>query len=185
MSTHWDQVISGVRPHLKFSASERLLDYWVSISSPGTPPDRRDIDPLALTGSLKHVFVIDLVQETQRLRYRVAGEQIEGRYEQSLVGRYLDEITGGDSRERVQAYVRACPERQAIVLLSGVLFAERATLAHGERLLLPLIDRDTAERSLIGLTSQTDSPVPIRPSTDRILRIAQLDGAPIEVLENY
>lgn len=186
MSASWHAAVEAIREHLLFDASHRLLDHWVDVTTPGSSPDRRDIDPICLTGALEHLFLVDLIPEGRRLQYRLAGEEINSRYETSIVGRHLDEITPPDAMERVLGYFRACPERQAIVLLSGILFAEREHPSYGERLLLPLKDREDDTVGLIGITRQSEvfpSKASAQARAKRTLRIAPLDGSPIEEVD--
>lgn len=182
----WHTALEAIEPHILFEASKKVLSHWKNIAPPGGIPDRRDVDPLAMSGALEHVFLVDLIPETRRLRYRLAGDEINSRYENSIVGRYLDEITPIDALERVETYFRACPERQAIVLLSGILFAERDRPGYGERLLLPLACRDTGERGLIGITRQSQA-FPDHASAEarakRTLRIAPLYGGAMEQID--
>ena len=183
MTDGWHNAIEAIRPHLLFDASRRLLDHWTELRAPGTIPDRRDIDPIELTGALEHIFLIDLMPDSARLRYRLAGEEINSRYEISIVGRHLDEITPADAVKRVETYFRACPEGPALVLLSGILFAERETPSYGERLLLPLRDQDSGALGLVGITLQSEvfpSQASARARANRTLRIAPLDGSPVQ-----
>ncbi len=150
-------------------------------------PERKSIDPLALVRALPHVFVIELEPESQRLRYRLAGEEVNGRYERSILGRYLDEITPAASVERVDAYFRACATRPAIVLLSGILFAERPEPGFGERLLLPVQDTANGRRGLFGITYQRQLFPDVetaRKQSNRRLHIYPLDGSPVEIMDD-
>lgn len=181
----WRATVDVLRPHLLFSESLQVLDAWIDLwpDPPATPPERRLIDPLAMLEALPHVFVIRVEPDTGALRYRLAGEAINSRYESGIIGQTLADITPEDSLPRVDAYFRACPERPAAILLSGLLFAERDTPGYGERLLLPIHDAEVGTNGILGITYQSrlfPDAATARSRAQRTLRIFPLDGAPSE-----
>ncbi len=185
---NWKVAFDAVRPELLNEHCILLLTHWGSLWQDDNPivPDRRAIDPIAFTTALPHVFLIETDPETDRLRYRLAGEEINSRYQNGIVGKYLDDITPADALPKVNAYFRTCIERPALVLLKGILFGERAQPGMGERLLLPLRDNKNNRLGLIGITLQKLSFPDIhtaRSQTPRILHIYPLDGSPAEIMD--
>lgn len=185
---NWKVAFDATQAELSNEQCILLLTHWGSLWPNETPmvPDRKDIDPIAFTTALPHVFLIELDREADRLRYRLAGEEINTRYQNGIVGKYLDEITPAEALPRVNAYFRACIDRPALVLLKGILFGERAQPGMGERLLLPLNDSRNDSKGLIGITLQKYSFPDIqtaRSQTPRMLHIYPLDGGPAEINE--
>jgi hypothetical protein len=181
----WPAAVAALRPHLLFDETVKVLETWSAMwpDPPVAPPERRLIDPLAMIGSLPHVFVIRVEPETGALRYRLAGEAINSRYETGIIGLTLADITPTDALARVDGYFRICPDRPAAVLVSGLLFAERDTPGYGERLLLPIKDTDVGTVGILGITYQSrlfpDSAT-ARSRAERTLRVFPLDGGPME-----
>lgn len=135
---------------------------------------------------LADIWLMDYLAEAARLRYRLVGENIRARYDFSLTGMCLDETLAPEARETVLSYFRACVERPAICLVTGRLYHEWARPSDGERLLLPLLDRDGAPEGLVGITICKKT-FPNRPAAERqakrITRVLPLDGTPPEETE--
>ncbi len=53
-----------------------LFRYWLSLSAGGSVPRRRDIDPVALRTMLPNLYLLDIGDTPDDLRYRLAGGQI-------------------------------------------------------------------------------------------------------------
>lgn len=181
----WHAAVDALRPHLLFPETRRVLDSWVDLwpDPPLTPPVRRMIDPLSMLDALPHVFVIRVEPDTGALLYRLAGEAINSRYERGIIGSTLADITPKESLPRVEAYFRACPERPAAVLVSGLLFAERDTPGYGERLLLPIHDAEVGTNGILGITYQSTlfpDAATARSRAARTMRVFPLDGCPVE-----
>jgi hypothetical protein len=185
---NWKTAFDAARAELSNEQCILLLTHWGSLWQDDNPivPYRRAINPVAFTSALPHVFLIEADHETDRLRYRLAGEEINSRYQNGIVGKYLDDITPADALPQVNAYFRTCIERPSLVLLKGILFGERAQPGMGERLLLPLRDNKSNRLGLIGITIQKFSFPDIhtaRSQIPRILHIYPLDGSPAEIME--
>lgn len=176
------EAADAIKSHLLFDEPKSLLDHWLSLwpDPPNALPERTDLDPISIIRALPHVFVIDKLPDSGRLHYRLAGEGINSRYESGIIGKHLDEITPPEIQDRVNAYFNACIDLPAVVLLSGILFAERDNPAYGERLLLPIRDESTGHFGLIGITIQSHvfpDAESAYESSKRVLRIASLsDG---------
>jgi len=158
-----------------------VLDMWLAVGSAERPPSRRDLMPEAIASVLADTWLMDYVPETQRLRYRLVGENIGARYAFPLVGKHLDDTIAPEARERVVGYFRACVERPAVSMVLGRLYHEWDRPGYGERLLLPLIDRDGRPEGLIGVTV-CKLTFGSRPEAEdrarRVIVVLPLDGAP-------
>ncbi|MDF1748877.1 MAG: PAS domain-containing protein [Alphaproteobacteria bacterium] len=184
----WKSVIRAVRSELSYTQSKLLLSHWDSLWREDAPtlPERQALDPLAFIAALPHVFMIEQASQSDRLRYRLAGEEICSRYQGGIIGKYLDEITPKDALPQINAYFQACLDRPAPVLLKGILFSERPQPGMGERLLLPLQDKKSGRQGLIGITLQKFSfpdPKTAREQSPRMLHVFPMDGSPAEITQ--
>lgn len=184
----YQDAADAIRTHLLFDEPASLLDHWLSIWDDPLDilPERTNLDPISIIHALPHVFVIEKENDSGRLHYRLAGEGINNRYETGIIGKFLDEITEPDIRDRVHAYFNACIDYPAIVLLSGILFAERDKPSYGERLLLPIQDNSMGCFGILGITMQShvfpDAETAYEASK-RILRIAPLSTGILDETE--
>ncbi|MBO6837813.1 MAG: PAS domain-containing protein [Alphaproteobacteria bacterium] len=182
---HGTNALDALSAFLKFPETMSVLAHWRALAetAEGHVPDRRSVDPTRIIGALPYVFIMDRETDSGRLRYRLAGERINSRYDYGIIGKYLDDITPSETIKRVQAYFDLCPTRPAVVLLSGVLYSERDKPGYGERLLLPLKDGKTGVKGLIGVTYQAslfpDSFAAMEQG-ERMLRVAPLHGGELE-----
>lgn len=148
----WREVAGHARGYLAQGASLAVLDAWLAASGLDQPPARRDLKPEAIAPLLSDIWLMDYEAESGRLRYRLAGENIRARYEFFLVGKYLDEILAPSAKDYVLRYFMACVEKPAICLAIGRLYHEWEKPGYGERVLLPLIDRNGRSEGLLGIT---------------------------------
>ena len=149
---NWQAAAEQALVLLEGSESRLLLQHWRHGGVGDRPPGRRDIDPTGFGAALPFVWLMDYLPEQRRLRYRLAGEDVNSRYPEGLSGRHLDEVVDSDALPQVADYFLACPETPAITLLKGRLYQEWQKPGQGERLLLPLIDTEGAPEGLIGVT---------------------------------
>ncbi len=89
--------LSDPPPVRKWHAKLRnLFDYWCSIQpAKGVLPGRHHFDPLYVADVLPFVFMIDLVGDPVRLRYRLLGTRMVDAIGRDLTGQWLDEAHPG------------------------------------------------------------------------------------------
>lgn len=179
------EAAAQIRETLLFDETRLLLDAWLDLwtDPPETLPTRQAIDPTRMSKLLSRVYVMEHVAETGRLRYRIAGEEVNRRYDYSLIGKHLDEITDAASLPRIDAYFRATYETPAVVLLSGILFSERDMPGYGERLLMPIRDAVSGQPGILGMTYQKSlfpDAATARAEANRTLRVASLATGAVE-----
>jgi len=150
--TAWREAAERARSYLVSREALLLLDVWLSAAGGRRPPARRDLRPEELGTILGDIWLMDHDRKQQRLRYRLAGENIRGRYDFALVGKYLDEILSPAAQEYVHSYFMPCVEKPAICIAVGRLYHEWEKPGYGDRLLLPLLDGDGRAEGLIGIT---------------------------------
>jgi hypothetical protein len=81
----------GLSRVIKDEELSALYAYWRARCRPGALPGRQDIDPLDIPRLLKSVFLADVVGPERRVRYRLVGTEIVGRFGADFTGRYMDE----------------------------------------------------------------------------------------------
>ncbi|NMM42958.1 PAS domain-containing protein [Rhodospirillaceae bacterium KN72] len=154
--TGWRIAVETALSHLTFPETRDVLTYWAKLrdAAGSDLPDRTDIDPIEIRHTLPHVYLMELEPETGRLLYRLAGDEINSRYKQSINGKYLDEITAPTAIERVQGYFKRCMHDPAIIQIAGILYAEHDAPGFGERLILPLRVSRRGTLGILGMTYQ-------------------------------
>ncbi len=78
--------------HIHHPALKQLYAYWLGKLGGRLAPARADIDPVEMGQCLPHVFLLDVIGDPPRFRFRLAGTEVVTRYGQELTGRFLDEI---------------------------------------------------------------------------------------------
>jgi hypothetical protein len=68
-----------------------LYRYWRSLHEGAGLPARRDLDPSAIREQLPTMWMLDVVREPLRFRYRLIGTRIREANDRDLTGLWLDE----------------------------------------------------------------------------------------------
>ena len=128
-----------------------ILAYWEA-KRPAADrlPARRDIDPVEIPELLKHVFLVDVLDDPPRYYCRLAGHLVCRIYDEELTGRHLDEIFSGEAlavirRQFDESVTTAAPcyhANEHTLLRSGTV--------RFERILLPLSDDGDRVTMLLG-----------------------------------
>lgn len=119
-----------------------LYSYWSARRRGREVPARADIDPVDIPQLLPHLTLTEMVPaETARgfrIRYRLAGTEIESHFGCPLTNRYLDELVAGafvDFAMDLHERVRADKEPVYTEVLFG---SDGADPLQVKRLMLPL-----------------------------------------------
>jgi hypothetical protein len=118
----------------------RFLDYWLSIKPVGGLPGRQHFDPLDIPDLMPRVWMLDVLREPLRYRYRLAGTKEVGTLEREATGRMFDEV---------HSHLRNDPEaigRFNVTVQSGV-----ATYRKGAVLILHHRDHWSVENCIVPL----------------------------------
>jgi len=70
----------------------RLYDYWSGISPPGRLPGRQHVSPADIVPLLPRVWMLDVVREPLRFRYRLVGTGEVGTLGRDVTGQWLDDV---------------------------------------------------------------------------------------------
>ncbi|MDJ0949777.1 MAG: PAS domain-containing protein [Alphaproteobacteria bacterium] len=125
-----------------------LYGYWSLMRNGRAMPARDDIDPVAISGLLPDVFLVDVERNPMRFRFRLVGTEIVARYGEEITGRALDELDLGGKTADIARKYRGIVERQAPSYGVQEIRKRDGRWLRYERLLLPLsrngIDVDMA-----------------------------------------
>lgn len=82
-----------VDPDLRFihPQLDALIRYWESKRRAGRLPGRADIDPVELKPFLGNIFMLDVVGEPRRFRYRLVGTKIVDYVARDSTGKFQEE----------------------------------------------------------------------------------------------
>ena len=128
-----------------------LYHYWLGLH-PGTGlPGRQHVDPCAVAPLLPHMFMVDVIREPVRFRYRLVGTEYVRLIGKDLTGRYLDEVHPGFHGTVLRQYVEAAEHGRPAYRKGPVLYAnpERQYLGM-ERIIVPLARNGTEVDILLG-----------------------------------
>ncbi len=72
----------------------RFFDYWLSISPPGLLPGRQHFDPLHIPQLMPRVWMLDVLRDPLRFRYRMAGTKEVETLQREVTGLFFDDVHG-------------------------------------------------------------------------------------------
>jgi hypothetical protein len=124
--------------HLHSETLEDLYRYWLSKKGRRAAPARAEIWPEEMRRFLPHLFLVDVIGEPPRFRFRLVGTKVVEACGEDHTGDFLEdtelEAHGG---ERLAEYRIAAAERHPMVR-SWNMPTNDARRLHCERLILPL-----------------------------------------------
>ncbi|WP_193369623.1 PAS domain-containing protein [Pelagibius marinus] len=133
-----------------------LYSYWTERSRGRKVPTRADIDPVDIPQLLPHLTLTEMVPAQTargfRIRYRLAGTEIESHFGCPLTNRYLDDLVTGPFVDfAMELHERVRTEKEPIY--TEVLFgSDEAEALYAKRLMLPLSeDGQTVNLMLAGV----------------------------------
>ena len=76
-------------------AVREFYEYWLRISPPGRLPGRRHMVPEDIAPLLPRLWMLDVVRNPLRFRYRLVGTDLTRSMRREVTGRWLDEAQPG------------------------------------------------------------------------------------------
>ena len=141
-------------PSLAFERTELedLLSIWNALCRGRPMPARADLNPFDLKAHLGDLFLVDVVQDPLRFRYRLVGTRITHAVQRDVTGKYFDEIYAGKLLEAwTSAHAWVATQRAPLRLFSRTGDPYTRIYAY-EGLLLPLsADGETVNMVFGGL----------------------------------
>jgi hypothetical protein len=150
MDSSWATVDSF--EHVRNPALRLLIAYWFDTCNGRPMPARRDINPIEISSALAQIWLCDYLSESDRFRYRLAGDEINDFWGFNLSGKYLDEIAPAERLASVTKKYRMALELPAIVYDRACLSLTEEITRNGERIVLPLSDDGRTVNALLGAT---------------------------------
>lgn len=133
-----DERAPGFAQAIQAPLLAELYAYWTAKRGDRFAPARAEIDPIEIPRLLPHLMLVDVIDGGARLRYRLAGTEIESRFGCSMVGRYVDEMMRGRYNHYVhELYRELLATRRALYSESGY-GPDGDSPLYTRRLMLPL-----------------------------------------------
>ena len=132
----------------------QLHRYWLGIRpAPDKLPGRQHFDPVAIPQLLRWLFLVDVVRDPLRFRYRLVGSEHVALFGRDTRGEWLDETHPSFASSTAYPVFASAADGTEISLYRGppVLFVHKRFLAI-ERLLLPLARNGRQPDILLGIT---------------------------------
>jgi hypothetical protein len=128
---------------------KELFFYWRAKKGERVAPSRSDIQPQEIKRLLPIIYLMDVVPEPQRFRFRLVGTGIVDYFGEEITGRYLDELELNlPMDELLDQYREAVRERRAFHRRWLYTKRDRRRLEY-ERIILPLSADGTAINMLL------------------------------------
>jgi hypothetical protein len=138
----------------------RIYEYWrEKAPGPGLLPSRGDIDPTEIPTLLDNIWMLDVVGEPRRFRFRLIGDAMHRKGIPGRSGEYVDQFfSPGVAEERMAALHAVVVARQPSWARGRPQLVHRNQIFEIERILLPLAADGRAVNILLCLTVfyQTD-----------------------------
>ncbi len=133
-----------------------LYSYWSARRREHKVPARADIDPVDIPQLLPHLTLTEMVPaETARgfrIRYRLAGTEIESHFGCPLTNRYLDDLVAGPFVDFAMTLHERVSSEKAPVYTEVLFGADGDGPLRVKRLMLPLSeDGETVNLMLAGV----------------------------------
>lgn len=133
-----------------------LIRVWCNLSIDGALPAKHDIDPadFACIGVLPMIWLLEGVDGD--IVCRLAGEDILRAIGKPLRGRKISEIYEPASLKVILKQWNRVMDTRQTCHNKGVIVASQGRRYRGERIALPMADRDGRSRFILGVTLNTE-----------------------------
>ncbi len=130
-----------------------FVRYWREKRHGDRLPSRADIDPLELKPFLGDVFMLDVVGEPKRFRYRLVGTNIVARVGRDSTGQFQEDVYGPEQAAENNAHYRlVCDSRKPTRNFGVIQWVGREFLNY-EIANLPLADDGETVNIILGCMS--------------------------------
>ncbi|HTZ79084.1 MAG TPA: PAS domain-containing protein [Stellaceae bacterium] len=132
----------------------QLYEYWrKKIPGPGLLPGRRDIDPVDFGPLLPNVWLVDVVGEPPRFRFRLVGGAILKMGMPAKVGDFVDDfLQSTDKAQTMAEFEAAARERRPMWFRGPAKMPYETKMFELERIFLPLAGDGTRVDILLCMT---------------------------------
>lgn len=118
-----------------------LYRYWEGKRGGRVMPARRDLDPSEIVKLLPHVYMIDVLRDPLRFRYRLIGTAICAFLGRDYTGRAVDKATYGEGEilsRLLQLFTAAVEARAPVAYKGNIWYVSGREWRQVEALLMPL-----------------------------------------------
>ncbi|MEQ8585707.1 MAG: PAS domain-containing protein [Thalassobaculaceae bacterium] len=143
--------IQDLAPPSASLVHRNFLAHWLNLRGENVMPSFSDIDPVNVPWALAYIFVVDALPDGDFV-YRIAGSEIEDRYNRSLKGARVSEIMQAAGTRSILQRWAAVRDTPAGFYVESSHFSESGRIVEGERIVLPLGNDRLHTTHLIGIT---------------------------------
>ena len=104
--------------HISDRTLRHVVAHWLDTRGERLMPALGDIDPTEIRSALAQIWLCDYLPESGRIRYRLAGDEINHFWGFNLSGKYLDEIVPAERQASVTSKIRMRSEEHTSELQS-------------------------------------------------------------------
>ena len=124
----------------KITSTNIKLAYWYVMGrhQSGDLPCRANLDPIEMKDWLTNIELLDVINQGETFRYRIAGGAIEEIFNCRMQGKLLEDVFQGAVLDFKLLMFRRCVDKGTIILSNDNLEREGQSLVKYERLLIPL-----------------------------------------------
>lgn len=140
---------------MKHPSSRELYAYWNERRGDRPAPERGDVEPGAIRGTLGDSFILAL--EGEEARFRLAGTRVCALFCRELKGATFINLWSAQSRAAVDMLIRAGTDETIGSVAGAIGYATDGQIAL-ELLLLPLFHRGRQDARLIGILAPLQVP---------------------------
>jgi hypothetical protein len=132
----------------------QLYEYWHKVATPGGGlPSRKNIDPTEIPTLLDHVWMLDVVGEPRRFRFRLLGGAAERRNPPARAGDFIDQFfENGATDERLDDLHFVATAGRPVWFRGPPRLKHKSEIAELERIHLPLAADGVTVNMILCLT---------------------------------
>jgi hypothetical protein len=138
-----------------------LYSYWQDRRRGCRAPSRADIDPIDIPHLLPHIALTEIVRsedgDTTRIRYRLAGTEVERRVGCALTNRYLDELKTGPYLDCILGLYDRIMAEMMPLYSENSFHTDHGDTLRAKRLMLPLSDDQETVNMVLAALVYVDS----------------------------
>lgn len=129
---------------------QALYEYWLAKHRSGRLPSRDDLDPRDIRDVLPIVFLVDVVREPLRFRFRLVGTEFAAKYGRDFTGEFLDDLVEPSEIDDAASDFASCVADRTCIRTHRRWQNDSGYYWYFERILLPLVDDAGGVNMLLG-----------------------------------
>jgi hypothetical protein len=135
----------------------RVYDYWAALAPPDCLPGRQHVSPLDLHPFLPRIFLVDVLRDPPRFRYRLVGTEVTWSRRHDPTGKWIEETNPCDLKTVLDRY-RYMADTGRATWRRGYSYWDREPLHHiVENCMLPLAKDGRTVDMMLGVSVVFDA----------------------------